>query len=363
MMLDQFVAANREEIVRRCRSKVAARSLPIPIPTDSEHGIPLFLDQLMDALRSGARTHPSIGRSAFRHGYDLLRQGCSVSQVVYTYGDVCQAVTELSLEMDAPIGAGDFRTLNGCLDEAIAGAVTEYGRERDQVTRDAASAHDERLGFVVHELRNLVNTSIVAFEVLRTGSVGAAGSTGSVLYRSLLGLRSLVGRSLAELRLAHGIQNCQPISVPLLIDEIATAAALEAHAKGIALTVLPVEDGLTVEADRQVLAAVLGNLLQNAFKFTRPATCVTLRVHASAERVLFEVEDECGGLPEGTAEDLFQPFQQRSTDRTGLGLGLAFSRWGVEASHGRIYARNLAPRGCIFTVDLPRVPVPAPVLA
>jgi signal transduction histidine kinase len=127
--------------------------------------------------------------------------------------------------------------------------------------------------------------------------------------------------------------------------------------------VAPVEDGLAVEADRQVLTAVVMNILQNAFKFTRPRTTVTLRVGASAERVLLEVQDQCGGLPGGDATELFRPFEQRSTNRTGLGLGLAFSRWGVEANHGRIYARNLPDVGCIFTVDLPRVPVPALVIA
>jgi signal transduction histidine kinase len=120
-----------------------------------------------------------------------------------------------------------------------------------------------------------------------------------------------------------------------------------------------VDDGLAIEADRQVLAAVVGNLLQNAFKFTRPHTTVTLRVGASAARVLIEVEDECGGLPAGNAEELFRPFEQQSADRTGLGLGLAFSRWAVEANHGRIYARTLPDRGCVFTVDLPRLPVAA----
>ena len=108
---------------------------------------------------------------------------------------------------------------------------------------------------------------------------------------------------------------------------------------------MPVEDGVAIEADRQVLAAVVGNLLQNAFKFTRPRTTVTLRVGASAERVLIEVQDECGGLPSGNVNELFRPFEQRSADRTGLGLGLAFSRWGVEANDGRIYARNLPGRG------------------
>ena len=143
------------------------------------------------------------------------------------------------------------------------------------------------------------------------------------------------------------------------IEELAPAATLEANARGITLTVMPVEDGVAIEADRQVLAAVVGNLLQNAFKFTRPRTTVTLRVGASAERVLIEIQDECGGLPSGNVNELFRPFEQRSADRTGLGLGLAFSRWGVEANDGRIYARNLPDRGCVFTVDLPRLPVPA----
>jgi len=110
---------------------------------------------------------------------------------------------------------------------------------------------------------------------------------------------------------------------------------------------------------------VIANLLQNAFKFTKAHTTVTLRVGSSAERVLIEIEDACGGLPgnAGTEDDgLFRPFEQRSQNRTGLGLGLAFSRWGVEANNGRIYARSLPGKGCVFTVDLPRfAPEPAAV--
>jgi signal transduction histidine kinase len=126
---------------------------------------------------------------------------------------------------------------------------------------------------------------------------------------------------------------------------------------------MPVELDVAVEADRQVLAAVVSNVLQNALKFTKPRTIVTLRVGASAERVLIEIQDECGGLPEGNADNLFQPFDQRSANRTGLGLGLAFSRWATEANDGRIYARTLPGVGCVFTVDLPRVPVPALTMA
>jgi signal transduction histidine kinase len=143
------------------------------------------------------------------------------------------------------------------------------------------------------------------------------------------------------------------------IDELAVAAQIEADAQGITLTVMPVEAGVAIEADRQVLSGVIGNLLQNAFKFTRPRTTVILRVGGNAERVLIEVEDECGGLSEGNTDDLFRPFEQRNANRTGLGLGLAFSRWGAHANNGRIYTRNLPGKGCAFTVDLPRVAAPA----
>ena len=79
------------------------------------------------------------------------------------------------------------------------------------------------------------------------------------------------------------------------------------------------QDGLAVEADHQVLAAVIGNLLQNAFKFTRPHSTVTLRIGASTNRLLIEVEDECGGLPEGDPNATFPSSEQRGADRTGLG--------------------------------------------
>jgi K+-sensing histidine kinase KdpD len=119
-----------------------------------------------------------------------------------------------------------------------------------------------------------------------------------------------------------------------------------------------------MEADRQILAAAVRNLLHNAFTFTRPRTAVTLQAAASAERVLIEIEDiedEGGGLAGGGPDDLFRQPEQRRADRTGLGL--AFSRWGVEANHGRIHARSLPERGCIFTVDLPRLPVPDLVIS
>jgi signal transduction histidine kinase len=115
-----------------------------------------------------------------------------------------------------------------------------------------------------------------------------------------------------------------------------------------------VEPGLRVEADRHILASALSNLLQNAFKFTRPDTRVALSARSSTNRVLLEVEDECGGLAPGVRERLFRPFSQGAADRSGVGLGLSLSRRGIEAYGGTLFARDVPGRGCVFTIDLPR---------
>ena len=355
-MLAEFIDLNRHEIIGRCRAKVAARSPSPVMAVETDHGVPVFLDQLVDALRSGLPGGPEIDRVAVKHGRDLLLQGFTVSQVVHDYGDVCQTITEMALERKATITTEDFRTLNCCLDDAIAGAVTEYGRGRNQSTLDGEAARgSERLGFLAHELRNLTNTAIVALDVLRTGNVGVAGSTGIVLHRSLTGIRALIGRSLDEVLLAQQVRKLVSFQVSEFIQEIAASARLEARAASVILTVLPVAEGVAVQADRRILASVLENLLQNAFKFTRPHTTVTLRVAAGLERVLMEVEDECGGLRGVDVHELFHPFEQRHIDRTGLGLGLAYCRWAVEANNGQIHVRSLPGRGCVFTVDMPRI--------
>lgn len=76
---------------------------------------------------------------------------------------------------------------------------------------------------------------------------------------------------------------------------------------------------------RPALSAV-GNLLQNAFKFTEPQTAVNLSVYAVGDRVLINVEDHCGGLLPSEAETMFIPFTQLGENKTGLGLGLSISR-------------------------------------
>ena len=252
------------------------------------------------------------------------------------------------METGAPITTKEFQTLNLCLDDAIAEAVTEYGRLREH---EGA----ERLGRLAHELRNLLNSAVLSFDVLKTGSVGLSGSTGAVLARSLMGLRNLIDREPADVRLGAGIHHRETVVIREFIEDVEVAAVLEANARGLRLSVTSVGNDVTVNADRQILGSVIGNLLQNAFKFTRPSGQVLLRVHATADRVLIDVEDECGGLAAGRAEELFLPFEQRNSDRTGLGLGLDICHRGAHGNDGEIRVLNHPGAGCTFTVDLPRL--------
>jgi hypothetical protein len=171
-MLSEFLTTHRETIIANSRAKVASRAAPRPTPTELETGVPLFLDQLVATLRieESTRGRPSdhqIGLSAAKHGKALHKIGFTVAQVIHDYGDICQASIELADELDAPITAAEFRTLNRCLDEAMAEAVSEFGRQRElSISNDET----ERLGFFAHELRNVLSNSMLAFEVLKSGS-------------------------------------------------------------------------------------------------------------------------------------------------------------------------------------------------
>jgi signal transduction histidine kinase len=375
-MLHEFLTLHRDELIERCKSKAALR-----FASASAHeavlpnGVPLILDQLIETLRaehvtamcreiricgrsnSSKARQPRIDEAASRHGLELLRNGFPVEEIVYGYGDLCQAVTDLALERNATIQTHEFRTLNGCLDKAIAYALISYSARphtpcaADNVVRGL----HERLGFFGHELRNHLQTATVALAAIRAGNAGLAGATAAVLDRSMIGMRNLVHLLLTDVRaMAELPARRQMIALADFIAEIQLSALLEAKARECAFVVEPVDTSLGICADRDLLFSALNNLLQNAFKFTRCHTQVTLKAFAAGDRVLIEVEDNCGGLPAGDVEQIFRPFTQNGHDRSGVGLGLSICRRSVDANCGILSVRNLPGTGCVFTIDLPR---------
>jgi hypothetical protein len=222
-MLHDFLTSQRDDLIQGCRLRVAKRYAPAQTPPVVDHGVPLFLQQLIHTLEAEQLTTAravsepgsspvatDIGRGATLHGAELLRLGFTVDQVVHHYGDVCQAITELAVRKGSPINTDEFRTLNRCLDEAIADAVTAYGDERENAILDQATDLHQRLGALAEEQRRLVDVSLQTLAAIQTGQLAPAGATGTALVKTLKELRDLIDRTLPEIRLISGVTKPPP---------------------------------------------------------------------------------------------------------------------------------------------------------
>ncbi|NPC55592.1 HAMP domain-containing histidine kinase [Caenimonas sp. S4] len=374
--MSRFLANNHDELVERCKAKVALRPRRAATAEQLSNGVPLFLAQLQKTLEAeegagdaaeslrisgesggGTLVVSEMGVSATAHGKQLLNLGFSVDQVVHDYGDLCQAITDLAFERDAPFSIDEFRTLNRCLDNAIASAVSAFSHQRDaMVARKQTAEVNERVGVLVHELRNSLSTASYAVAALEQGNLPISGSTGAVLKRSLAALNTLVNRSLAEVHTeADAIRERQTFPLTSFIAEARNDALLYAQASGCRFTTAAVDPALELTGDHARLLSALESLLQNAFKFSRPDTEVTLNSQAVGDKILISVHDHCGGLAPGYATTMFKPFSQRTVgDKSSLGLGLSIARASVEADGGTLTVQDVPAVGCVFTISLPR---------
>lgn len=211
-MMFSFLARNHEELVRRCAESVSTRPHRHTTETEVRNGIPLFLGQLertleaeelhhpMESLRisgapgEGASSISEMGVSAAIHGTELLELKFTVDEVVQDYGDLCQAITDLAFEQDAPFTVDEFRTLNRCLDNAIANAVASFctGRDVSMATRQSLEM-DERLAARMHELQSSLAMAMYAVAAIDLGNLPMSGATGSILKRSLAAMRNQIG--------------------------------------------------------------------------------------------------------------------------------------------------------------------------
>jgi signal transduction histidine kinase len=378
-MLQDFLKANRAILIDRCHTLAATRAGRPTAPRELPRSAPRYLDQLIEMLAEeetgGAGSITNLGQEPVDtdavqseladlttlHGLDLLDQDFTLEQLIRDYGNVCQAVTNHAYETNASIEITEFRTLNRCLDNAIAAAVAEYAQRQTAVTtrRDFRS-ESARLGSVLHHLQGDLNTATLVVKAIKTGNIGISGATGSLLDRSLSGMRSLIDRALAEVKLNSGTSaRLRPLNLATFLSEVAAAASHDAQARGCHFAFTLPDSDLMLSADAELLSSAVGNLLQNAFEFTKHNTAVHLHAHKMSDRILIEVEDHRGDLPAGTATSQMPSLSRSGEDRSGLDLLFQICRRSVELNKGTLSVRNLLDHGCIVTIDLPRVIDPA----
>ena len=359
-MLYKFLVVNREKILTLTKKKVAQISENRPTTEQSEKGLPEFYDHLIHEMKRESQGLPkssdrSVERkhgknSTAKHGMELSRLGYTVSQVVHGYGVLCQAVTELAGDTHTLISAGEFSVLNLSLDVAIADAVTGFAKHVSTESVDST----KRMGFMIHELRNALAAAIVAHSMVKKGVVGVGGSTNALLERNLNRARDIVDRSFSEIRMQNDkVVDLQSVPLIKIVEEVEATASEEAHSRG--LTIKTKVDGqIQVSVDRHYLVSALSNLVQNAIKYSKHDGTIWVRSRETDKHIVLEVEDQCGGLPKGKPEALFQPFTQKNSDRTGLGLGLTVSRQAVTLNGGTLAVHDFPGKGCIFSITLPK---------
>ncbi|MFY3744787.1 ATP-binding protein [Anaeromyxobacter sp. Red801] len=230
---------------------------------------------------------------------------------------------------------------------------------------------NEFLAVLSHELRNPLAPVLNALTVLDRGD--PAGEQGrnarQVIARQVAHLARLVDDLLDVARITQGKIQLRRTHLELgtAVRQAAEDLGPLLEARGLRLALEVPERELWVHADAARIAQVVGNLVQNAAKFTDGGGTVTVAVDATPEgRARVRVRDDGIGMPPEVLQRLFQPFVQAegtlARTRGGLGLGLALVKGLVELHGGTVDAASAgAGRGATFTLELPLDGVPVRV--
>ncbi|MEV5505091.1 sensor histidine kinase [Streptomyces orinoci] len=235
-------------------------------------------------------------------------------------------------------------------------ALTELARQRNAFT--AAASHELRtpLTTVISFAELLTDPAFGALTAEQRGFVDAIRRNGERMQRVISDLLFTTRARATGLELEFGT-----VDVPAMLQD----AVLEALCASPVFTVLHCSPGPPLRGDRHRLHHVLGNLLENAAKFTPPDGQITVTARPGPEHWLIEVADTGIGIPEDVRDKIFNGFYRAPNARTGgypgTGLGLAICRTVVELHGGTLSVSGAEGEGAVFTIRLPLAgPPPEP---
>ena len=347
-----LLKVRRQDLINRWSVAVTRESTSEPISRAEllDH-IPRFIDELIGALHPDALSLTSLGENAVEHGAQRLNLGFNVAEVVREYGTLHRCIIEIAGEGGLSIARDEQTVIARWLNQGLANAVSQYVTERDMELQREAS---EYLGIIAHEIRTPISSARVAFDLLQ--KVGLAEGSRAVerLERALRQAQGVVDNVLTHASLSLSLTpRLETLSLRKTLEEVAFDCGAAAEAKGIEVVVTVVPEDLVIDADARLLHSAVYNLLQNALRFSQPSSTTNVRAKRAEGHVFIEIEDTCGGLPPGRADDVFKPVVQRGQGETTFGLGLPIAQQAARAHNGTLKVRDLPGKGCIFTLDLP----------
>lgn len=248
------------------------------------------------------------------------------------------------------------------------GEMTRVLKQRNvELTRlferaqEAARIKEQFLSKVSHEFRTPVN-AIVGFADLMADAID--GPVTEEQARSLRKIRAHGERLLemvdqmidAAKMAAAALAEPQPFEVRPVLDRVAAAGREAARSRGLRLTTSIPTDLSWVLGDREGFALSLGQLVENAVKFTASGS-IQLAAERVGDTVRFTVTDTGPGVPDRDRERIFEPFYQVEAGDTrhvpGLGMGLTLARRAIERMGGTLALVRTGPGGSMFAIELP----------
>lgn len=348
LLLIDFIQANKDTIIDRWKT-LARDRLGLTLGTSElVDDLPLFLDDLAEALNSGTGELPDTS-AAEKHGRQRMRSGINIGGLAEEMTLVGETILELTGEVERAIPAEEVRKLFHAIGRGVAASVRAYAALRD---REIVEQGIQHYSFIAHEIRGPLQAARLTATLLLREEEPKRQKYFEQLDNAIAKASQLIDESIVQARLFSKPRvSARPVAVSPMADTICGEIQPQAQAKRI--TIVKDIEIEQLEADERLLLTAITNLMRNAVNFSPEGGQVTLRARTLDNRVLFEVEDTCGGMPEDLPAKLFQPFVQEKAERGGFGLGLLIAKRAVEAHGGSVRVINRPDKGCTFVLDLP----------
>jgi signal transduction histidine kinase len=363
------------------------RRLPLPeeglrrlIPPPEGQDLAVAPDSIPERTTSGQQVVSSIsGSDGELLGFVRLSEGPAyareiVKQVAWGWG-IASAVAVLlaaaagwliSRRMCAPLLALTDTTMSMAAgDLTVRADVTrrdelgDLGRSFNQMAgrvEDTVVALRRFVSDAAHEIHTPLTALHTSLELAREDDPGDGDDHLERARNQIERLEALTSGLLDLSRVEAGTETQTPTPVPLLplVQEVSELYASRADQAGLTFEMSLPESPLSVQGDGAQLRRALGNLLDNAVKFTPPGGLVCLALKREDDRAVLRVEDSGISIPEEDLPHLFQRFHRgrNATAYPGSGLGLAIVKAIVERHAGEVQAES-TPQGALFTLTLP----------
>lgn len=225
--------------------------------------------------------------------------------------------------------------------DAMAGYVEKALQARQQLLRD-----------VSHELRAPLARLQVATGILEQQNDGVRNPVLAQIDRESEQLALLIDQLLSLSRLDDtAFESTKVIAIKAFMERVTQDYVLLYPDHSIQVMLSP--EDIEVELNEALLERIVGNVLENALKYSPVGSLVNLVVQASGKHLIMTVSDQGSGVAEAQLEKIFDPFYRVSDSLSGYGLGLSIVKNAVRRLQGEVIAENNAEGGLTVTIKLP----------